>query len=219
LGAYAIASVGNRPVGDVMRLGANETNDLALYVRAHRAMVFLNGVYIDTFDVSGLCGYGSFAFYALGTNNGVARARNVSIAIPPSVVTNAGRASAKNSQPARIVIETPTLTYEQTGRPLAMDGASNDCNARDESKVARLLRAQTKITNNTPLPMTKWTPIFVKRDNTASFWCFVKELPARINAGETIVVTFESYIEPNEEIAFVIVSDATVGLSNRIRVR
>ena len=111
-------------------------------------------------------------------------------------------------------------SYSQWGRPAGMDDPQKPCGDFNDRRPVRKLTASLTVYNKSDKPMRRWTAIFVKPNGKRAYTCIqgYDTLPV-IPPGRSCQVTFSVFIEPNETIAYGVISDADVGTSNMLRFR
>lgn len=203
-----------------VKKNAGESNDIAIYARNNQAFVFINKTYIDTFDISEYNDYGQVSLFGGGDKDHTSGSlvyKNFIIRTPASAPAQAVTpASAAAAQAPGIVISAYHFGSERHGRPQGMDKPQAGCNGFDDSRPVKTVQVSLKIDNKTDKPMKKWYAFFVKSDGKDAYTCFYT-LPS-VPAHDTRDVTFQAFIEINENVDYIIVLDADAGKSNKLAV-
>ena len=203
-----------------LKKNAGETNDIAIYARNNQALVFINKAYVDTFDIGEYNDYGAVTLFGSGdkdNKSGTLSYKNFVVRTPASSPAQAytpptpGAAAAAN-----IVISAYRFGIERYGRPQGMDTPKAGCNGFDDGRPVKSVQAALKIENKSSKPMAKWYAFFVKSDGKEAYTCFYT-LPV-VPPNDVRDVTFQAFVELNENVDYVIVVDAEVGQSNKLLV-
>jgi hypothetical protein len=190
-------------------------NDIALYVRGAQALLFINRLYVDTFDVSAVNDVGDIEF-AVGSiqSSGEVRYRNFGVKTPAGAAPVSSTPSAqKDGTPGVISMSLYRSGYSQFGRPAGMDDRARGCGGFDDKRPVWQFQAVMKITNRSQQPMKVWYPFFIKPGGSYAYTCYYEYLP-EIPPGESRDVTFGAFVELNESIAGIVILDKDLGRSS-----
>lgn len=201
---------------------AGASNDIAVYVRGPQALLFVNKTYIDTFDVSAINDFGETSIMATSKEAGSIKLKTLSVKVPNNAVPPANAVPKPTAVAGKnITIKSYSFGYEQHGRPAGMDTPGAGCRMFDDSKPVRSFQIRLNIRNNSNQPMKQgeYYAFAVKPDNKDAYTCYYATsaggLP-EIPPNDSRDITFQAFVEANEAVAYVIVEDKNLGLSNRI---
>ena len=134
--------------------------------------------------------------------------------VPPT----ATRVPPTNTPAAQIRVTIQKYGYEKWGRPAGMDNPGAGCGNFNDGRPVRKFTASLLITNNSSQDMTEWYAKVYLPDGRRAYTCYYGYgggFPA-IPAGKSTELTFTSFMELNESVAFAIISDDNVGSSSRL---
>ncbi len=200
------------------RKNAGEANDVALYVRANQAMLFVNRAYVDTWDVGEIYDFGHLRLFATSYEAGEIAYRNFTVKVPNNAVPPAEPSLTKGPV-ADVTLSLYRSGYAQWGQPAGMADPRRGCEAFDDGHPVWQFQAVMQVTNNTKYPMKRWAPFAIKNNGQPAFGClqgygYMPEIPP----GGSVDITVDFYVEKNESVAYLIVLDLDLGRSNRLPV-
>ncbi len=116
------------------------------------------------------------------------------------------------------------MGYDWWGRPAAMDDPSAQCGNLDDSRRTLRLEAAFAIINRSAqrlTPQDYWVQ-FYKTDGKPALTCFwlyegASQAPT-IEARQTVNITFMSFVEPNERVAYAQLLTKPFGRGPRVNV-
>lgn len=208
-----------------LRKNVNEQNEIALYVRGDKAMVFANKKYVDTFSLGDWAEVGDINLFADSPDKeatGVVKFRNFVVRVPagaPAPIAAPTTAPNGAAATGNIVIKADRTSYIQWGRPEGMGKPNEEggCNSFNDGNPVRQFQVSLTITNKSNKVMEKTTPMFFKGGNVPAFWCYYGYRGAgRLEPGQSQNVTFAVFVELNERVESAVFVDEVVGTSNRL---
>ncbi len=195
-----------------------EKNDVGLYVRGGQALLFVNKVFVDSWDVSEINDFGDLSIWGIGPDNQPGaidyKAFTVKVpanAIPPNI-------SAKGPINKNIVLSLYRSGYSRWGRPAGMGGDRRaGCSSFNDGSPVMQFQAVMKVTNNGKTPMKRWAPLAMTRSGKMPYMCVLgySQWP-QVEPGASADITIEYYVEQGDAIEYLLVIDLDNGRSDKL---
>ena len=123
-----------------------------------------------------------------------------------------------NTPVAGILATIQKYDYAQWGRPAGMDDPAKGCGSFNDGRPVRKLTASLKIQNKSSKDMTQWFLLVYLPSGARAYTCYYGysgRFPS-IPVGQSVEVTFTSFMEPHETIGYAVIMDVEAGSSNRL---
>jgi hypothetical protein len=207
----------------VIKKDAGASNDLAIYVRGDRALVFVNKTYIDNYALGSAGDFGEVWLSTNGKESGSSKFKNLIVRTPANALPPAETVKQNPVAAKPIVVTAYSSGYEQHGRPAGMDNPDAGCSMFDDSRPVRSFQIRLNVRNNSTKPMKHYVGVALKANGKAAYTCYYRTGRngglAEVPPGDSRDMTIQAFVEPGENIASVIVFDEVVGESNRLTVK
>lgn len=147
-------------------------------------------------------------------------------AVPRKTVVPKGTPSPRVTAVPRasgaVELRSDRMGYDWWGRPEAMDKADGKCANLDDSRRTLRLEASFQIVNKSKQRLTPadyWVQ-FYRSDGKLALTCFwlyegASSAP-NIEPGQTVNITFMSFVEPNERVGYAQLITKPFGRGNRV---
>jgi len=154
------------------------------------------------------------------SRNGVERIDRWAFGVKRQAPATPGPTPTPTLLTGQIEVVIREYSYSQWGRPAGMDDPKKPCGDFDDRRPVRKLTASLTVYNKSSQSMKRWTAIFVKPNGKRAYTCIqgYETLPA-IPPGGSLQVTFSAFIESNEKVAYGVIQDTVLGLSNELAFR
>ena len=194
-----------------------EKNDVALYVRGGQALLFVNKVFVDSYDVSEFNDFGDLRIFGYGAKeqSSTLDYKQFTVKVPANAIPPS--TSAKGPINKSIVLSMYRSGYSQWGRSAGMTEPRAGCSSFNDGSPVLQFQAVMKVTNNGKTPMKRWAPLAVTRGNKLAYLCVLGYTAwPLVQPGASADITIEYYIEKGDAIAYLFVIDLDNGRSDKL---
>lgn len=195
-----------------------EKNDVNLYVRGNQALLFVNKVFVDSYDVGEINDFGDMYIWGAGPDNQPATIdyKGFTVKVPANAIPPT--ASAKGPVNKGIVLSLYRSGYSRWGRPAGMTESRAGCSSFNDGSPVLQFQAVMKVTNNGKTPMKRWAPLAATRGGKLAYMCVLGYTSwPTVEPGASADITIEYYIEQNDAIAYLFVIDLDNGRSDKLQ--